>query len=292
MARLARFTQLIFGSNAGTGQMAEFGSLAAAAPQTYSGTTITPSIVQTLSNYLTGWFGAVIGSNSPAEEDMNALFYLITFQLAYLMQAGVAEWDAATTYYIGSLAQDGIGNVYISQQNTNLNNALSNASFWSPQQSGLPSFVVTTLAQLTTALASCAGAGGGLIAVTAGFSISTALTVPAGTIVQGRYGGTILTFIAGGSLTLGDGAIITNLYFASALNDGSSLIKFSNQYASVKECNFAVTAGNSVICINMTGSANRVTSSIFSGVAGQANSIAIQYTSGIDNSDSNSVFLP
>lgn len=132
--KLSRYTQLIFGSGAGNAQIAEFGSLAAAAPQTYSGTTITPAIVQTLSNYLQGWFGAVLGANSPTIEDQNAICYLYAYQLAYLMQQGVAEWDTATNYWIGSIAQDGVGNLYVSLTGSgtspNVGNALSSTTNW------------------------------------------------------------------------------------------------------------------------------------------------------------------
>lgn len=134
--KLSRFTQLIFGSGAGNSQIAEFGSLAAAAPQTYSGTTITPAIVQTLSNYLQGWFGAVLGANSPAIEDMNAICYLYAYQLSYLMQQGVPEWDTATNYWIGSIAQDGLGNLFVSLTGSgtspNVGNALTSSANWKP----------------------------------------------------------------------------------------------------------------------------------------------------------------
>jgi hypothetical protein len=110
--------------------MAEFGSLAAGSPTTYSGSTITPAIIQTLSNYLSGWLSAVVGANSPAIEDMNALCYLFAYQLSYLMQLGVSEWDSGTTYYIGSVVQDGAGNLFVSLTNANLNNALTSAANW------------------------------------------------------------------------------------------------------------------------------------------------------------------
>lgn len=129
MSKITRATQKIFGSTASAAQMAEFGSLAAGAPLTYSGATITPAIVQSLSRYLSGWFTAILGSNSPAIEDMNALFYLMTYQLAYLMQAGVAEWDSATTYYIGSIVNSS-GLTYVSLTNDNLNNAVTDTTNW------------------------------------------------------------------------------------------------------------------------------------------------------------------
>jgi hypothetical protein len=127
MAKILRKTAKIFGINAGANQIAEFGSLAAGSP-TF---TTDPAIIQSLGNYLTGWFGAVIGANSPAIEDMNALCYLFAYQLAYLFQAGVPEWDSGTTYYTGSLVTSG-GQIYVSLTDNNLNNALTSAANWRP----------------------------------------------------------------------------------------------------------------------------------------------------------------
>lgn len=132
MAKITRQTAKIFGSTATSGEIAQFGSLAASAPVTYSGSTATPALVQALGNWLTGWFAGVEGANSPAIEDLNAYCYVMAYQMAYQMQAGIAEWDAGTTYYIGSLAQDSTGNIYVSITDTNLNNALSVTADWQP----------------------------------------------------------------------------------------------------------------------------------------------------------------
>lgn len=128
MPKITRALQKIFGSTAGGTEIGQFGSLAAGTP-TY---TTNPVTIQQLSNFLQGWYGAVISGASPAIEDMNALFYLITYQLAYVMQQGVPEWNASTEYYIGSLASDGAGKFYLSLTDTNLNNALTNATHWRP----------------------------------------------------------------------------------------------------------------------------------------------------------------
>jgi hypothetical protein len=93
--KLSRITQYIFGGSAGTAQIAQFGSLAAGSPQF----TTNLATIQALSEYLGGWFAGVISGNSPAIEDMNALFYLTTSQLAYLFQEGIPEYDSLTTYY-------------------------------------------------------------------------------------------------------------------------------------------------------------------------------------------------
>jgi alpha-tubulin suppressor-like RCC1 family protein len=125
MAKLSRITQKIFGSGAGANQVGQFGSYAAGSPVISSD----PSVIQSLSNWLTGWFGAVVGGNSPAIEDMNGLHFVLTYQLAYLMQAGIPEYDTGTTYYTGSLCMSG-GNIYRSLADNNTGNALSNSNFW------------------------------------------------------------------------------------------------------------------------------------------------------------------
>lgn len=127
MAKITRKVQKIFGFSAGTDEIAQFGSLAAAAPAF----TTDPEVIQALAQYLGGWFSGVIGSNSPAIEDMNALCYLYAYQLSYLMQTGVPEWNSATTYYIGSQVNNGTGKIYTSIQDTNLNHALTDTTWWS-----------------------------------------------------------------------------------------------------------------------------------------------------------------
>lgn len=127
MSKLTRYTQTLFASAAGANQIAEFGSAAAAGfpgtPAAYSGATITPTIVQTLSQYTEGWFGAVDGQYNPAIEDVNAIDWLYSYQLAYLMQQGVAEYDAGTTYFKGSLCSSN-GVIYVSLVDNNIGNAL------------------------------------------------------------------------------------------------------------------------------------------------------------------------
>ncbi|CAK9250666.1 unnamed protein product [Sphagnum jensenii] len=115
-------------------QLAQFGSLAAASPA-YSSD---PAVIQASSGWLEGWFGAVLGGNSPAIEDMNAYCYVMAYQIAYLMQAGVSEWDSGTTYYKGSIVNDGTGKAYFSLVDTNLNNAVTSASYWLPVNGPLP----------------------------------------------------------------------------------------------------------------------------------------------------------
>lgn len=120
MAKINRFHQKIFAENApgsGAGGVGKFGSLAAGTPTLSTD----PATIMSLSNFSDGWLSAIIGNNSPAIEDMNALFYVITRQLAYLLQAGIAEWDPTTAYYSNSSVMHQ-GVVYISKTNNNVGN--------------------------------------------------------------------------------------------------------------------------------------------------------------------------
>ena len=130
MSNLLRYTQQIFASLAGNNQLSEYGSFIASPPgNLYNGSTITPAIVQQLSNYLEGLYAATGGAYSPTIQDHNSLFYLLSYQIAYLLQKGIPEWDPGTTYYINDFVKVG-EQLYISLQNTNLNHLVTDNSWW------------------------------------------------------------------------------------------------------------------------------------------------------------------
>lgn len=138
MARLPRKTQQIFGGSlAAAGNIAVFGSLAASAPN-YS---LDLATIQSLPAFANAWAAALIntpgGNASPALQDMNALFYLLTTQIAYLMQSGVAEWDSATTYFTGNwVLVSGVGYVSKTDNNQN-NNPVTDVNNWQTLASSL-----------------------------------------------------------------------------------------------------------------------------------------------------------
>lgn len=134
MAKITRVAQRIFGSGAGVDQIAQFGSLFAGTPAF----TTSAAVAQSLSNWLTGWFAAAIGGNAPAIEDMNAAMFVMTYQLAYILQTGSPEWNTDTVYYIGSIANDGSGVLYKSLTNANQGNALSDTANWRKLSSSVP----------------------------------------------------------------------------------------------------------------------------------------------------------
>lgn len=127
MAKIPSKYQTIFcGGVAAANNIAQFGSLKAEDPQ-YSDD---PDVIQQLDAWTAGWAEAVIDNNAPTIQDMNGLFYVLTRQIAYLLQSGISERNATTTYQTGSLVIDGIGNMYRSVTGENINNALTDEESW------------------------------------------------------------------------------------------------------------------------------------------------------------------
>lgn len=123
---LARKNQKVFASAPGGSQLGKIGSLAAGTPQY----TTDIEAMQELSNYLTGLYGIVVAGNSPAMQDFNSLFNLITYQLAYQFQQGIPEWQSATEYFTGSLVANA-GVIYVSRADNNTGNAITDEDWWS-----------------------------------------------------------------------------------------------------------------------------------------------------------------
>lgn len=128
MANLSRKIQKIFGNTltAAANGLSVFGSFAAGSP-TYS---TDPDTIQSLPQFDGGWTNSIISTNSPALEDMNSIFYVLSYQLAYILQKGIPEYSSTTEYFIGDLAKDTSGNFYKSIVDNNTGNALTNVSFW------------------------------------------------------------------------------------------------------------------------------------------------------------------
>lgn len=125
MTKLTRFVQKIFGDNSGVDQVSVFGSLSEAVPEFSKD----PKAIQKLAAYDNGWFSAVFGNKSPTIEDRNSLDFLFSYQLSYLMQQGVPEWDVDTTYYTGQICSSN-GVLYKSLIDDNLNNPISETDKW------------------------------------------------------------------------------------------------------------------------------------------------------------------
>lgn len=126
MAKITRQRHKIFGASGSTNNFAEFGSLVATTPLK----TKDIATIQSLPAWDEGWQSSIFGANKDLLlEDLNSFSYEHSTQVAYLFQAGVAEWEVATEYSIGSLVQrtsgsDATGNIYMSLINANVGNAL------------------------------------------------------------------------------------------------------------------------------------------------------------------------
>lgn len=113
MAKITRYS----------GNLLAFASAALANERTVFGDTLTESDDLTANvtlDFLRGW-GIVGPDESPNREDFNALAYTLSQFLAYLHQTGVAEYDAAQEYNIGSWTTDG-GVLYVSLVDANIGN--------------------------------------------------------------------------------------------------------------------------------------------------------------------------
>jgi len=132
MVAIPRKTQKVFGGSlTPSGNIGVIGSLAAGSPA-YSGDL---STLQSLSNYLGGFASCTVGNSSPTMQDMNALFYLITTQLDYILQRGLPEWDAGTTYFTGCRVSSG-STSYVSLQDNNTNHSVTDGAWWSSTSLG------------------------------------------------------------------------------------------------------------------------------------------------------------
>jgi hypothetical protein len=134
MAKIAKKYQRVFaGDIAPNNVIAEFGSLKAGSIA-YSND---PDEIQSRTAWGDGLQSAMINNYNPAIQDINALLYLITRQIACIQQQGIPEWSADITYYVGSLVMESIAGdyrngtvIFESLVNDNLNNALSDLAKW------------------------------------------------------------------------------------------------------------------------------------------------------------------
>lgn len=120
MARIPRKNQKIFAMSATNNGV--FGSAQA-------GTKVLSNdieVLQGLAAYLNGWNDATIDSRRfPTLEEMQALDYINTTQLAYIFQEGIPEFNIDTTYYQHSIVKKaGTYELYGSIVDDNVGNAL------------------------------------------------------------------------------------------------------------------------------------------------------------------------
>lgn len=130
MPKIQRKTQKIFCNSADSDQLAVFGSMS-------TGTPVYSSDIEELQSneaFDLGWDAATLEDKAPFMEEMNGVQYGLTYQLAYNFQEGIPEYDAETTYYIGSIVkvlEDNKPILYTSLTDENLgNNPITDATNW------------------------------------------------------------------------------------------------------------------------------------------------------------------
>lgn len=139
MAKLpVKLLKIFGGLLAPGGNIAQFGSLAATAPAFSND----PAVIQALAAWQNGMAAALIntggGQSSPALEDFNGLLFVLSYQLAYLKQQGIAEYDVDQTYYINSIVMDpATGALFVSKTDNNTANPLVVGTNWKTYASTL-----------------------------------------------------------------------------------------------------------------------------------------------------------
>ena len=129
MARITRKNQKIFAGDANADKIAVFGSMKTGTPD-YS------SDIEELQSpdYVLGWSNAILNDKAPYLEEMNGVQYGLSSQIAYILQQGLAvEYDAATTYYKGSVVAVISGTdvtFYKSIADNNTGYPVSNTTYW------------------------------------------------------------------------------------------------------------------------------------------------------------------
>jgi len=126
MARITRKNQKVFAG--GASNNGQFGSAQLGTKVTSSD----PDVIQALVAWVQGWNSATISSQRlPTLEEIQGIQYVITTQLSYLFQEGIAEYSAETTYYQNSIVREtGTYNLYGSITDDNVGNALSVDTEW------------------------------------------------------------------------------------------------------------------------------------------------------------------
>lgn len=91
-----------------------------------------PDVIQALSAYDQGWNSATTGGTQlPTLEEMQGLQYNNSYQIAYLLQKGIPEWNTSTDYHIGDIAREIAGTkFYKSITDNNIGNALTDINNW------------------------------------------------------------------------------------------------------------------------------------------------------------------
>lgn len=133
MAGLLRKT--LFNFAAGASNNGQFGSaqlgtkILSNDPLVIQGTTGSGSTLAPSTAWEDGWLDAVIGGNNlPPLEEMQGVQYVHSYEISYILERGIPEYDGGTTYNTGDITRPaGSSQLYQSLINANVANSLPNA---------------------------------------------------------------------------------------------------------------------------------------------------------------------
>lgn len=130
MSKLERKNHKVFGINATETKVGQFGS----ANATTKITTKDVEKIQALDAWEQGWEAGAVGNNRyPTQQERTGVDYEHSYQIGYMLQEGIPEWNKDTTYNKGSiikLVSDTKIVLYNSLQDNNKNNVLTNTDYW------------------------------------------------------------------------------------------------------------------------------------------------------------------
>lgn len=187
MPRLTRVNQKVFASQATNNGV--FGSLQANNPQTSNDV----AVLQSLPAFLTGWDDAIEqGDKLPPLEEFQGIQYAISYQQAYMLQEGIAEWNEDTTYYKGSFCKTISGSsfkLYCSLLDNNLNKVTTNTTYWKKvmDSDDLYTLQSTTNALIPTLLSTLYPVGAIYIGTQETCPLATLMSGTTWEKIEGRY---------------------------------------------------------------------------------------------------------
>lgn len=114
---LARKQLQVFCGGAGEQQTSVFGTMKNPDPD-YSKD---PETLQG-ANWPQGWQNAIAADDAPFMEDMNSLFYVLSYMIKYLYQHGIPEWSSKETYTAHKSVVLRNGKFYLAKQTTGADN--------------------------------------------------------------------------------------------------------------------------------------------------------------------------
>lgn len=133
MSKLERKNHKVFGINATETKVGQFGS----ANATTKITTKDIEKIQALDAWEQGWEAGAVGNNRyPTQQERTGVDYEHSYQIGYMLQEGIPEWNKDTTYNKGSIVKAYSGTalqIYVSLVDDNLNNAVPDITKWKPE---------------------------------------------------------------------------------------------------------------------------------------------------------------